>query len=143
MGVDGNENGAVVVVPAGAVLSSPTNDLTPGQVLDATSLPGRAPREGFIGSTTIITGTIIADVPTANDAFFEPNEGVNIGTVTSLSPPMLNGIEMVELTDASTNGRIVAGPIINEFGFEVDLSTITVGAAASAEGYFGDAEDKF
>ena len=45
-----------VQIPAGILITSPTVTLTMSQLADPSPLPGRAPLEGFIGGTAIISG---------------------------------------------------------------------------------------
>jgi hypothetical protein len=126
--------GVTVNIPCSAVIKSPTAALNINQLRNPTPLPGRSPRRGFLGGTAIINGaTDVAGVPVADDVFVEPAENVMIGPVTAGIPFSVLGTEVVQLTDL----RIPSTGAFNQFGFEVDLATVPVGALASVEGYFG------
>jgi hypothetical protein len=145
--------GITVTVPPGTPIVTPTTNLTelagarnPLALLRGEPLPGRAPTPGFIGGTAIINGTVIDGVPTATDVFVEPAENVLIGVVTAAdcanalcrgaaSVLEINGAQARPIRDE----RLRAGPITNEFGFDVDLTGAgaeLVGSAAEMEGYF-------
>lgn len=144
--------GVTVNVPPGTPITTPTTNLTdlaggenPLSLLIGNSLPGRSPTPGFIGGTAIINGRVnAAGVATATDVFVEPAENVMLGSISTSTCTNvrcngagnlleLNGIEMRRLTDP----RLKAGPVLNDFGFNANLTGANlVGNAASAEGYF-------
>lgn len=145
--------GVTVTVPPGTPITTPTTNLTelaaggnPLRLLRGDPLPGRAPTRGFIGGTAIINGTVIDNVPTATDVFVEPAENVLIGVVTASecinaqcagagNSLRVNGTRVVPIEDP----RLAAGPVTNDFGFEVDLTGLDlVGSSAELEGYFAN-----
>ncbi len=133
--------GVVVDIPAGTPIESPSATLSMGQLASGTSLPGRT-QPGFIGGTTIIDGTIdpATLAVTAASVFVEPAENVTLGVFTSAwtgTSIGVNGTPAVLLTDPR-----IPGEVTNDFGLPIDPSTIPVGALASVEGYFGDADQQ-
>ncbi len=119
---------------------SPTATVTLAQINGA-RMPGRSER-GFIGGTAIIVGSVLADgTYEAQDVFVEPAENVLRGPLTCTTPLRIggqagcsDGIELRPLTDA----RMPAGPIKNQFGFEINTSTLTTGTFAAVEGYYSE-----
>jgi hypothetical protein len=127
--------GVVVDIPAGTPITSPTAALTIVQAADPAPLPGRM-QPGFLGGTAIIEGDSVGGVNTAATLFMEPSENILGADVTSVPPApiAIAGIALAELTDP----RIPAGPVMNDFGFEVDPATVPTGVDAVAEGYLSN-----
>lgn len=146
-----------VTVPPGTPIVSPTGEMATVGDLLGNPLPGRVdalgvPIPGFLGGTAIINGTIdnVTGELVATDVFVEPAENVTIGTITqatcsnrncvgTANTIRINGTLMKPIRDP----RIPAGPVTNEFGFNVNLTGLTVdplagpsGITAEAEGYF-------
>lgn len=135
--------GLTVAIPAGTPIESPSASLSMGQLANGANLPGRS-QPGFIGGTTIIDGTINPDGTgaTAASVFVEPAENVTLGVFTSAWSAAtmsigVNGTQAVLLTDPR-----IPGEVTNDFGLPIDPSTIPVGALASVEGYFGNADQQ-
>ncbi len=127
--------GVVVDIPAGTSITTPTATLSMNQAVNTTPLPGRT-QPGFIGGTAIIAGTSVASVNTADSLFMEPAENILGADVTSTPPDAIAiaGVPMVPISDV----RLLAGPVTNDFGFEVDPATVPSGVDAVAEGYFSN-----
>ncbi len=127
--------GVVVDIPAGITIVTPTATLSMAQVADPTPLPGRT-QAGFIDGTAIINGTSVAGVNTADDMFLEPAENILGAEITSIPPAPIEvgGVPMAAITDA----RLPAGPVVNNYGFEIDPATVLSGGDATAEGYFSN-----
>jgi hypothetical protein len=133
---DGSVNmtviGVTVKVPLGTPVHSPTRALTLRQLALRTKLPGRI-EAGFLGGTALVNGVV--DVATgsftATDMHVEPAENVLIGTVTQSSPLRILNSEVVPIADSR-----IPYSITNQFGFDVKPTSIPVGSAAAAAGYY-------
>lgn len=147
-------------------IRSPSQRLTPADLLNTDVLPGRSygadPIKGFTGGTVIANGLYDTDatpgVLEANHLSVEPAENVLIGALTgnTIAPASMagtvrvNGTECVILTDArlSSNPISRTTPVyLNEFGLKIlphNLSIVPfppgpdVPAATAVEGYFGN-----
>lgn len=138
--------GVTVTIPAGTLINSPTKSLTLAELASQTSLPGRELIAGFIGGTAIINGltafdpgnTLFFGQNIAEDVFVEPAENVLLGEVTANPGDGVNlevsGVTLQQLDDS----RIPAGVPIDANGLAINLATTPLGAAAAAEGHFGD-----
>jgi hypothetical protein len=126
--------GVSVKVPIGTPVHSPTRALTLRQLSLRTKLPGRL-EAGFLGGTALVNGVV--DVATgsftATDMHVEPAENVLIGVVTQSSPLRILNSEVVPISDAR-----IPFSITNQFGFDVKPTSIPVGSAAAAAGYYAD-----
>ncbi|MCB1954183.1 MAG: hypothetical protein KDG55_00825 [Rhodocyclaceae bacterium] len=115
------------------------------------NLPGRS-ELGFLGATAIIEGTAtINDVTgaiealVATDVFTEPAENVIVGAVVSVScsTPMCDapgdvlsmlGTPVSPIDDP----RMPTLAPMDDFGFAIDLSQVTVPSPGSVGGYYGN-----
>lgn len=126
--------GVSVKVPVGTPVHSPTRALTLRQLSLRTKLPGRL-EAGFLGGTALINGVV--DVATgsftATDMHVEPAENVLIGTVTQSSPLRILNSDVVPIADSR-----IPYSVTNQFGFDVKPTSIPVGSAAAAAGYYAD-----
>jgi len=124
--------GVSVKVPIGTPVHSPTRALTLRQLSLRTKLPGRL-EAGFLGGTALVNGVV--DVATgsftATDMHVEPAENVLIGVVTQSSPLRILNSDVVPISDAR-----IPYSITNQFGFDVKPTSIPVGSAAAAAGYY-------
>jgi hypothetical protein len=136
-------------------IKTPTQILTPGQLLQTDPFPGRT-QSGFVGGTVIAEGVFDTDKSVLNADFLavEPTETVLLGALTanSIGPPhdlRINGVRIVMLTDSrmSSNPENAGTPIfLNQYGFPFRIASAVltpVGptptpppAPSSAEGYF-------
>ena len=126
--------GVTVKVPVGTPVHSPTRALTLRQLALRTKLPGRL-EAGFLGGTALINGVV--DVATGSftaiNMHVEPAENVLIGTVTQSSPLRILNSDVVQIADSR-----IPYSITNQFGFDVKPTSVPVGSAAAAAGYFAD-----
>lgn len=130
--------GVTVKVDAATVIRTPSKKLTIAELFSNAPFPGRA-EPGFIGGTAIATGEFdtLAGVLLATDLHVEPAENVLVGPVASPGAGMtVNGVPVV----LSTDPRLPASPVQNEFGFEIVPTTITADSTTSAEGYFASGQ---
>ncbi len=134
--------GVRVLVAPGVPVTTPSATLTLAQLTSTATLPGRT-QPGFVGGTAIVTGdwdTVNARI-VATDVFVEPSENVLIGVVTANDATgiKVNGVAVSPLP--ATEARMPSLPTTTDEGIEIFATSIPVGTAAAAEGYF--AGDKF
>lgn len=130
--------GALVAVPQGAPIHSPTNSSLSWTQFTTVPFPGRS-QPGFKDGTAIVTGDSQGGIIYADDVFSDISEHVVVGEATGSvtvddgsTRASVNNIPLIPLDDV----RMKAGAPINGFGFEVNPAQITTGSLVSVEGYF-------
>lgn len=145
--------GIPITVPNTAPVTTPTAVLDMAIFADPTAFPGRA-AGGFVDGTVIATGCVKLDPAggtnhtyLADNVTSDVNENVLLGVVTA-TPTVDSTTGAVSLAvlgtpvDLLQDPRMPAEPLRNFFGFPVDPVTVPLLAAASVEGYFGDADNR-
>lgn len=130
----------LVEVPSGTPITTPTAEGLSLQDLATGPLPGRS-AEGFRGGTAIIDGTSLNGVFTASAVFSDLFENVVLGAITDPDGDPetihLQGMRLLPSSDP----RMPAGPALNGFGFEIDVTSIPPGELTAAEGYYSEDDE--
>jgi hypothetical protein len=164
-------NGATIYLAPTTLYSTPTNTITPAQLISPTLFPGKvrvdpdlplgqnSQPSAFIGGTCIVEGdegsTPASRVATS--VFVEPAENVLVGATTNApgAPFEIMGVKVVLLAAkpigtatvpagsvVETEERVVAVPVRNGTGMKVDINSVLKGDESSAEGYLGETDGK-
>ena len=152
----------VNLVP-GTVITSASGTLQPADLWNTAPLPGfDGGSQGFVGGTSIVTGTSDATgVVTADTFFADTAENVLLGTVRKnvntakerwfdiegskviLLPSTRPGSlipaypKRADGTHPLYDARYKGSPMLNEYGFRIKPTSLLPGTLVAAEGYYG------
>jgi hypothetical protein len=147
--------GLTVALTPGTKLTTPTAEITPGDLAAGPALPGRT-NPGFVGGHAIVTGTRDATGRYARQIFVEPAEHHLIGTVTKNDATGLEveGMPVILLPTSSAakpypdpaatpgmpavawDKRLPGTAPKNAAGFEIAPSSIVAGTNIVVAGYY-------
>lgn len=156
----------VKLVP-GTVITSASGTLKPEDLWNKKPLPGfDGGSEGFVGGTSIVTGTSDATGLVTADTFYaDTAENVLLGTVRKnvntnkerwfdiegsrviLLPSTPTGQSYPAIPKAADaphplyDARYKGSPMLNEYGFRIKPTSLLPGTLVAAEGYYGTLEN--
>jgi hypothetical protein len=152
----------VKLVP-GTVITSASGTLKPEDLWNTTPFPGfHAGSRGFVGGTSIVTGTSDSTGLVTADTFFaDTAENVLLGTVRKNVNTAkerwfdIEGSKVILLPSSPTgqsypaypkrpdgthplyDARYKGSPMLNEYGFRIKPTSLLPGTLVAAEGYYG------